>query len=63
MKRSAYPALLGLLFSGATLVMGQTQDAEVTGDHAECVFFGVKRAEFMTEAMRVARAGRASFSQ
>jgi hypothetical protein len=61
MKRSAYPALLGLLFSGATLVMGQTQDAEVTGDHAECVFFGVKRAEFMTEAMRVARAGRASF--
>ena len=63
MKRSAYPALLGILFSGATLVLGQTQDAEVTGDHAECVFFGAKRAQFMTETMRAARAGRGSFSQ
>jgi len=38
MKRSAYPALLGMLFSGATLVMGQTQDAEITGDQPEYVF-------------------------
>jgi len=63
MKRSAYVALAsaGIAISGLTLVWGQSQDA-INADHAECVYFGPKRAQFMEPVLAAARRLRSSFS-
>lgn len=69
MKRKAYWVLasLGLSVSSLTLLQGQQQsepaeEVELIADHAECVMFGPKRAEFMDQSVH-ARRNRFSFSE
>ena len=65
MKRSAYVALAsaGIAISGMTLLWGQSPDETVNADHAECAYFGPKRAQFMENTLTAARRSRSSFSQ
>ena len=71
MKRSAYVALAaaGIAISGMTLLWGQSQEAidtetaTINADHAECSYFGPKRAQFMENTLTAARRSRSSFSQ
>ena len=68
MKRSAIFAVAtaGVAISGMTLLWGQTQDAvepEIQADHAECTFFGPKRAQFLEATLGAGRRTRSAFSQ
>lgn len=66
MKRSAFVALAstGIAISGLTLLWGQSEEAAaIDADHAECVYFGPKRTQFMEAALAAARGPRNSFSQ
>ncbi|HEU0118933.1 MAG TPA: DUF1549 domain-containing protein [Bryobacteraceae bacterium] len=66
MKRNVggFLALAGIALSG---VAGWAQTAEpeepANADHAECTFFGPKRAQFLEAALGAARRPRRSFSQ
>jgi len=67
MKRTAFIALAsaGIAISGVTLLWGQEQEtveSQIHADHAECTFFGPKRAQFLESTLGAARRGRASFS-
>lgn len=68
MKSRAYITLasVGIAISGMTLVWGQSPEAPVNADHAdhaECAYFGPKRAQFMENTLGTARRTRSSFSQ
>jgi hypothetical protein len=64
MKRTAYLAWAsaGIAISGMTLLWGQTEEGAGTVDHAECAYFGPKRAQFMEPVLARAGRGRGSFS-
>lgn len=58
MKRSAYLALasVGIVVSGGTLLWGQSaENSVVEADHAECAYFGPKRAQFTETVLSAAR--------
>ena len=65
MKRSAYVALAaaGIAISGMTPLWGQSPDETVNADHAECAYYGPKRAQFMENTLTAARRSRSSFSE
>jgi hypothetical protein len=71
MKCRVYVALAsaGMAISGITLLSGQSAEAiapepsAINADHAECAFFGPKRALFMENTPAGARRSRSSFSQ
>ena len=71
MKRSDYVALAlaGIAISGLTLLRGQSQEppepetTAINADHAECAYFGPKRAQYMEDTLTAARRARNSFSQ
>jgi len=67
MKRSAIFAFAstGVALSSLTLLWGQAQEApepEIQTDHAECMYYGPRRAEFLEQALSAARRGRHGFS-
>jgi hypothetical protein len=64
MKRSAYLTLAtaGTAIFGVTLLWGQPEET-INADHAECVYFGPKRVQFLENTLASARRTRSSFSQ
>ncbi|MBI2689630.1 MAG: DUF1553 domain-containing protein [Acidobacteria bacterium] len=59
MKRCA---ILISVLAGFTIT-GQEQEGEIVADHAECTYFGPKRAQFVAGSLAAARQPRNSFSQ
>lgn len=63
MKRRGYAVLAsaGVFISGLMPVRGQSEET-VNADHAECSYFGSKRAQFVEPMLAAARRTRSSFS-
>jgi hypothetical protein len=65
MKRNAYLALAiaGAGISGVAMLHAQTEEPPVNADHAECVYFGPRRAHFQENMLGASRRPRGAYSR